>query len=86
MITSLNNPKIKHLVELESRARARNKENVFVAEGFRIFEEAPTAYIKEIFIEEGTYDGMTVSGRAPSGHLKQTFLKVKAGKEKGISV
>lgn len=52
MITSINNPRIKHLVELQTKSRTRNKENLFVVEGFKMFIEAPLNLIKEVYIDE----------------------------------
>ncbi len=40
MITSAQNPKIKLVRALQSRARTRRKENAFIVEGVRLFEEA----------------------------------------------
>ncbi len=40
MITSPQNPKLKLVRALQSRARTRRKENAFVVEGVRLFEEA----------------------------------------------
>ncbi len=40
MITSPQNPKLKLIRALQSRAKARHKENAFIVEGVRLFEEA----------------------------------------------
>lgn len=40
MITSPQNPKLKLIRALQSRAKARRKENAFIVEGVRLFEEA----------------------------------------------
>ncbi len=53
MITSVTNPRIKHLIRLRDKARDRNAEGVFVAEGFRMFEEAPKELIREVYVTEG---------------------------------
>lgn len=50
MITSVNNPRIKQLVLYRTKAKERRKEGVFVAEGFRMFEEAPADLIREIYL------------------------------------
>lgn len=44
MITSAQNPKIKLVRALQSRAKARRKEGAFVIEGVRLFEEATKAH------------------------------------------
>jgi len=43
MITSPQNPKLKLVRALQSRAKARRKENAFIVEGVRLFEEAVKA-------------------------------------------
>lgn len=52
MITSLSNGKIKHLITLRDKGRARNKEGLFLAEGLKMFEEAPVGQLKEIYVSE----------------------------------
>lgn len=52
MITSSANAKVKRIVSLQEKSRNRVKENVFIAEGIKMFEEAPLSSIKEIYIEE----------------------------------
>lgn len=43
MITSPQNPKLKLVRALQGRAKARRKENAFIVEGVRLFEEAVKA-------------------------------------------
>jgi len=50
MIESVSNPKIKHLVLLREKSRARNKEGLFPAEGIKMFAEAPYERIKEVYV------------------------------------
>lgn len=52
MITSLSNGKIKHLITLRDKGRSRNKEGLFLAEGLKMFEEAPVGQLKEIYVSE----------------------------------
>ncbi len=52
MITSATNPRIKNLVQLQEKARARNQQAVFIIEGSRMFIEAPVDMIEEIYISE----------------------------------
>lgn len=86
MITSLNNAKVKHLVELQQKKKIRYKEELFIVEGLRIFEEVPDNLIKEVYVEEGTYAEIEKEGRAPSSHLKKTFDKITVLKKKGVYV
>ena len=50
MITSLQNPKLKLVRSLQGRAKARRKENAFLVEGVRLFEEAIAAKWKIRFV------------------------------------
>lgn len=52
MITSLTNSRIKHLTALKEKSRNRNKEGLFLAEGVRMFAEAPIERIKEVYYSQ----------------------------------
>lgn len=52
MITSTSNGKIKHLITLREKSRIRSKEGLFLAEGIKMFEEAPLERMKELYISE----------------------------------
>ena len=55
MITSTSNPKVKRLVNLKKRRKARDDEGVFLAEGIRMFREVPTDLLLEVYVTEGFY-------------------------------
>jgi len=55
MITSTANTKVKHLVNLRKKRKARDGEHVFLAEGLRMFREVPAAKLKEIYVTETFY-------------------------------
>ena len=52
MITSPANGKVKYVRELCLKSRARKKEGCFVAEGIKMFLEAPTDDICDVFVME----------------------------------
>ncbi len=52
MITSTSNPKVKRLVNLRKKRKARDEEGVFLVEGIRMFREVPGADLKEIYVTE----------------------------------
>ncbi len=52
MITSVANKRVKELVELSAKAKARNAAGVFVVEGRKMFLEAPKERIVSVYIEE----------------------------------
>lgn len=52
MITSTSNAQIKNLIQLQKKAKARTEQNVFVAEGIKMVQEAPKELIQKIYISE----------------------------------
>ena len=52
MITSTANQKIKRILKLQKKAKARNEEGIFIVEGIRMTKEAPEDRIKELYISE----------------------------------
>ncbi len=52
MITSAANAKVKQVVQWQNKAKERRKSGVFLAEGFKMFEEAPEDMILEVYVSE----------------------------------
>ena len=52
MITSVANQKVKQVVAWQSKAKERKKDNIFLVEGLKMFEEAPEKSVREVYIEE----------------------------------
>lgn len=52
MITAASNNRIKTLVQLNQKAKVRKEQEVFLAEGVKMFLEAPRERIREIYISE----------------------------------
>lgn len=52
MITSTSNPHIKQLIQWQSKAKERRRDEVFVAEGAKMLEEAPPRLIRDIYITQ----------------------------------
>lgn len=50
MITSLSNKSVKEVVQLSAKARERNKQDLFVVEGIKMFREAPADRIEKVYI------------------------------------
>ena len=46
MITSTANQQIKNLIQLQKKAKARKEQDVFIAEGLKMFLEAPIEKIE----------------------------------------
>lgn len=55
MITSTSNQKVKELLQLKKKAKVRNQEGVFLAEGSRMVLEAPKDRIRQLYLSE-SYD------------------------------
>lgn len=56
MITSANNGQIKNVIQLNQKAKARKDQGVFVAEGIKMFMEAPDDWVKKVFISQSLWD------------------------------
>ena len=52
MITSTANQQIKHLIQLQKKAKCRKEEGVFVVEGLKMFQEAPADWIVKSYVSE----------------------------------
>ncbi len=52
MITSTANAKVKRLIQLRKKRKARDREKVFLVEGIRMFRELPEGWIREIYVTE----------------------------------
>lgn len=55
MITSTANPKVKRLVNLQKKRKARDQEQVFLTEGIRMFREVPVGALEELYVSETFY-------------------------------
>ena len=52
MITSADNKRIKNVIALISKSKARKEQDAFVIEGIKLFEEAPEEEILEVYVAE----------------------------------
>ncbi|MDE6846990.1 MAG: RNA methyltransferase [Lachnospiraceae bacterium] len=52
MITSYNNRFVREVIQLNQKAKARNKQGLFVAEGIKMFAEAPLRRIEKVYISQ----------------------------------
>ena len=53
MITSTANQQVKQLIQLNKKRRLRDEKGVFVAEGLKMFQEAPKERIEKVYFSEG---------------------------------
>lgn len=52
MITSNANARVKQIVQWQSKAKERRKDKVFLAEGIKMYEEAPQDSILEVYLSQ----------------------------------
>lgn len=52
MITSSSNAQVKRVIQLSRKSKERKKQKLFVAEGIKMFQEAPREWIERIFVTE----------------------------------
>ena len=56
MITSASNQRVKNLVNLIQKSKARREQDVFITEGVKMFLEAAPEMIKEVYVSESFYE------------------------------
>ena len=56
MITSTSNQKVRQVVQWQTKAKERRKAGIFLAEGFKMLEEAPEDWIQEIYLSRDCLD------------------------------
>lgn len=52
MITSNSNAKIKNVIQLISSSKSRKEQGVYVVEGIKMFLEAPSRFVREVYVSE----------------------------------
>ncbi len=58
MITSVSNVRIKNVVQLIQKPKARKKQGLFVAEGWKMCREMPDEWMKAVYVTEEFYENM----------------------------
>lgn len=61
MISSMGNARVKRIVSLQEKSRERVRERVFVAEGKKMFLEAPVSWLREIYVSEDMEEAGEIS-------------------------
>ncbi|MBE5884655.1 MAG: RNA methyltransferase [Lachnospiraceae bacterium] len=81
MITSSANARVKQIIQWQSKAKERRKAKVFLAEGIKMFEEAPEERILEVYLSqemEAKIKGTFNEGHEIKEKLKRTGYEVVA--------
>lgn len=88
MITSMGNSRIKRLTALREKSRDRNRERLFLAEGIKMFEEAPLEKIREVYCGESFYrslrDKENETGSAEDLRAERVLCKLEECRVRGI--
>lgn len=78
MITSANNTQVKNIIQLNQKAKARREQGLFVAEGRKMFGEAPKDWISRVYVTE--------SLTADESLMKQVMELPRKKKEKSWQI
>lgn len=62
MITSNANPRVKQIIQWQTKAKERRAAGIFLTEGFKMFEEAPEEMLKQVYLSE---DALKKVGERP---------------------
>lgn len=84
MITSLKNDRMKHAIQLRDKSRLRNEEGLFVAEGLKMFEEAPVAKLREVYCRADLWQNMETALREASSGDPISRKEVPEQKDKWL--
>ncbi len=55
MITSISNPQMKHILQLQKKSKARWQQRVFVVEGPKMALEAPKEWVEKVYVSESYF-------------------------------
>ena len=56
MITAASNQRVKNLVNLIQKAKARREQDVFITEGIKMFQEAELSRIQEVYVSQTFFE------------------------------
>lgn len=68
MITSTSNQRVKQIVQWQEKARARRQDGVFLAEGLKMYCEAPMDLVREVYLTESLLEHLKKRGQ-DSAHM-----------------
>lgn len=52
MITSTGNQRVKQIIQWQTKAKVRRQDGIFLAEGLKMYEEAPIELIREVYLTD----------------------------------
>ena len=78
MITSTNNAKIKNIIVLRNKAKARKEAGLFLVEGSRMFSEVPENMLREIYVTKEFLDKTIALAEKKDSKAKAIYEKLKS--------
>lgn len=60
MITSINNAQVKNIIQLNQKTKARREQGLFIAEGRKMFLEAPEHFVSKVYVTESLSNDATL--------------------------
>ena len=83
MITSTNNDRVKQVVSLIEKSKARREEDAFVIEGMKLLREAPVLQVREVyvtskFLDKASEDDKEILWRYGAEEVSEEVMKKMA--------
>lgn len=75
MITSTNNQKVKQIVQWQTKAKARRQDDIFLAEGLKMYEEAPISLIREVYLTDALMQQLGSRQNASCIYIEEKLKK-----------
>lgn len=63
MITSMSNARVRQVIQWQTKSKQRRKDKVFVAEGAKMYQEAPEQLIREVYVSGGYLERLDAGGQ-----------------------
>lgn len=79
MISSTGNARVKRIVSLQEKSREREKERIFVAEGRKMFLEAPVSWIREVYLSQEMEKDEELAGKIQRCRQNGAFTETVTG-------
>lgn len=81
MITSAANAKVRQVIQWQSKVRERRRDGVYVAEGFRMYEEAPEEMILEVYLSRTVAEEIQAGNAPGQGHPSHNGEDARGARE-----
>lgn len=75
MITSTSNQRVKQIVQWQTKAKARRQDGIFLAEGLKMYEEAPEDLVREVYLTETLLQSLKSHQERTSIYIEEKLQK-----------